>query len=152
MPKKGFKQSAEHIKKRSEALKITGVLPSFKGRKHSQETIKKISIANRGKTPWNRGKKCPEIGRAGELSSAWRGDDVGYGAVHDWIKKTLGKPSECKNCGTKEAKRFEWANISGEYKRDVNDWLRLCTKCHHKMDGSGNHKNRPQRSIKEKYG
>jgi len=27
---------------------------------------------------------------------------------------------------------IHWHNISGEYKRDVSDWIRLCAKCHKK--------------------
>lgn len=59
-----------------------------------------------------------------------------YGSTHDWIKRYFGKPNFCEHCGSKTAKKFEWANISGEYKRERTDWLRLCTSCHHKYDNS----------------
>ena len=42
----------------------------------------------------------------------------------------------CKYC-RKENCRFEWANISGEYKRDLNDWMNLCVSCHKKYDYTG---------------
>ena len=29
---------------------------------------------------------------------------------------------------------YEWANISGEYKRNRNDFLRLCRTCHRRFD------------------
>lgn len=58
-----------------------------------------------------------------------------YKALHYWVGQQLGKPSLCRHCGTTSAKRFEWANISGKYLKDVEDWVRLCKKCHCKMDG-----------------
>jgi hypothetical protein len=70
----------------------------------------------------------------GEKSWAWKGDKVGKEALHNWVQKNLGKPNKCEDCGTVEAKKFEWANISQKYKRDLKDWKRLCTKCHVKFD------------------
>ena len=67
-------------------------------------------------------------------NNAWKGDDVGYHGLHRWVVKMKGKPSLCEKCGTTKAKKFEWANKSGLYKRDVNDWIRMCTKCHHDYD------------------
>lgn len=71
----------------------------------------------------------------GENNWLWRGQRVTYSAVHAWIERLLGKPSLCSNCGSKDAKKYEWANISGKYLRKPEDWKRLCTKCHIKMDG-----------------
>ena len=70
-----------------------------------------------------------------ELTAHWKGDKVGYQGVHGWIRKIAGKPSLCENCGTTTAKKFEWANISSEYKRKRDDWKRLCVSCHQAMDG-----------------
>lgn len=53
-----------------------------------------------------------------------------YESAHVWIKRKLGKPNDCENCGTKTAKTYDWANISGDYKRDISDWKRLCRSCH----------------------
>ena len=39
----------------------------------------------------------------------------------------------CENCG--EQKSYDLANISGEYKRDINDFKWLCRSCHIKEDG-----------------
>jgi len=36
--------------------------------------------------------------------------------------------------GVRERARYEWANISGEYKRDVSDYIQLCPSCHRKFD------------------
>lgn len=66
----------------------------------------------------------------------WKGKKAGYFAIHMWLYKKLGQPNKCSNCNTTTAKRFEWANISKKYKRDINDWIRLCKKCHQKFDNS----------------
>lgn len=31
-------------------------------------------------------------------------------------------------------KVYQWSNISGEYKRNLADWQRLCAKCHQLYD------------------
>ena len=67
----------------------------------------------------------------------WKGDEAGYHAIHKWIIRKLGQPSLCEECGTTTAKRFEWANISGEYKRDFDDYKRLCKSCHALFDDIG---------------
>jgi hypothetical protein len=58
----------------------------------------------------------------------------GVAATHCWIAKNYGKADLCENDNSHTGKRFEWANISREYKRDRSDWKRLCPSCHRKMD------------------
>lgn len=64
----------------------------------------------------------------------WKGDNAGYDALHEWVERWAGKPNKCEHCGTTTSKRFEWSNKSGEYKRELSDWQRLCVKCHNKYD------------------
>lgn len=68
--------------------------------------------------------------KIGHLPHNWKGDEVGYFALHAWVRRKRGTPSKCEHCGTMTAKRFEWANISREYLRDLEDWVRLCKSCH----------------------
>lgn len=68
----------------------------------------------------------------------WKGDNIGYAGVHKWIQRTLGKPNLCSICGITNSKKYEWANISGEYKRDITDWKRLCVSCHRLYDDHSN--------------
>jgi len=68
-----------------------------------------------------------------EKNGMWKGDEVGYDALHEWIKKRLVKPKLCEIC--KKIPPYDLANISGEYKRKLNDWEFLCRKCHMKKDG-----------------
>lgn len=65
----------------------------------------------------------------------WKGDNVGYFGVHDWISKHFGQPKECKECGMKDRKRmYHWANLTGKYLRNIKDWKRMCVSCHRKYD------------------
>jgi len=64
----------------------------------------------------------------------WKGDKVGYQALHTWIRSRRGTPHKCEHCGRTDKKKYEWANISRKYKREINDWIRLCTKCHREFD------------------
>ncbi len=57
-----------------------------------------------------------------------------YIATHIWLRYHYGKANHCSNDKTHQSKKFEWANISGEYRRDVNDYKQLCPSCHRKMD------------------
>ena len=70
----------------------------------------------------------------GDKARNWKGDKAGYRALHNWIAGKLGKADHCSFDSTHESKRFTWANISGSYLRDINDWTQLCLKCHYAYD------------------
>lgn len=80
-----------------------------------------------------------KIGEAikGEKHGRWLGDGVSYKGLHLWLGRNFGRPSKCSRCGTTEAKRYEWANVSGNYSRDREDYARLCVSCHHLIDDTG---------------
>ena len=65
--------------------------------------------------------------------------DKEYVRVHDWIKRQLGKASLCKNCEVRKSysTNIHWANISGNYKYDIDDWMQLCPRCHRNFDVNG---------------
>ena len=67
-------------------------------------------------------------GKIGEESRRWKGDDASYIAKHMWLYKHYGKATRCENpnCQFKNPKRYEWANISGEHRRDRLDYMMLC--------------------------
>lgn len=78
---------------------------------------------------------CGKVGKQiGENNIKWKGDSVGYFALHAWIQRQYGKPQFCEHCKTSERRMYHWANVSKEYKRDRDDWLRLCVPCHRKFD------------------
>lgn len=89
------------------------------GRRHSKETKTKMSGS-----------------ALGEKNHEWKGDKVGYLALHDWVRNNFGTPKKCEHCGKEglTGQRINWANISGRYLRVKSDWVRLCVKCHRKFD------------------
>jgi len=56
----------------------------------------------------------------------------GYASIHLWVRKRKPKPKFCEHCQLKPPR--DLANISGEYLRDIKDYLYLCRSCHKKMD------------------
>lgn len=99
----------------------------------------------KGMVPWNKGTKgvCKSNKTSfkpgentGKSHHNWAGDSVGYDALHRWVSRRLGSPRNCDNCGSEKEKKYEWANLSGEYLRDESDWARLCASCHQLIDGS----------------
>lgn len=73
--------------------------------------------------------------RIGERHPQWKGEGAGYMALHNWLRRTAEKSGACAECG-KEGKT-DWANISGEYRRDLDDYLELCRSCHMRCDRGG---------------
>ncbi|MCK5625044.1 hypothetical protein KAI04_04330 [Candidatus Pacearchaeota archaeon] len=71
-----------------------------------------------------------------EKNVNWKGDNVGYSALHDWVKSNKEFLGKCEICGLESNNRriIEAANISGEYKRDINDFVWLCRSCHYWFD------------------
>jgi len=57
-----------------------------------------------------------------------------YRNLHHWIVCKKGKANMCENNPDHKSTRFHWANISGLYKKDVNDFKMLCPSCHKKFD------------------
>jgi hypothetical protein len=69
----------------------------------------------------------------GEAHSRWKGDAVGYSGIHMWVARNFVRPLTCDMCGASK-RRFEWANRSGKYTRERNDWMSLCVRCHRTYD------------------
>lgn len=90
--------------------------------------------SSKGRESKNKGKKFPQF--SGDKHYCWKGDNVGYFALHEWVVKNLGKPSRCEKCSRTDfpTSKMQWANKSGLYKRDLSDWVRLCVWCHGKAD------------------
>lgn len=59
-----------------------------------------------------------------------------YEALHQYIHKRLDptKPKNCQKCN--KEKLLQLANKSQQYKRDLDDWMWLCIKCHQAYDGN----------------
>jgi hypothetical protein len=69
---------------------------------------------------------------ANEKHPNWKGDKVGYDALHQWVSRNWGKAKECVNGHI--APKYEWSNLTGIYNRDRCNWRQLCISCHRKDD------------------
>lgn len=140
--KRWYKKNPEKAKlkarKVSETKKKQG---KWKGQDNPNYGSKKfIGESYKGK-PWNKGlnknthpslKKLSEE-NLGEKNPYWKGDQVGKSSLHNWIRKRKPKPKLCEDC--KKVPPYDLSNISGKYKRDVNDFKWVCRKCHMISDG-----------------
>jgi len=93
--------------------------------------------------PWNKGKKGLQVAwnkgikvsqTTGDKNGIWKGNEVGYVALHGWIRRQLGSANICSFNPDHKSKVFEYANISGAYLRDIDDFVSLCVKCHKEYD------------------
>jgi len=125
----------------------------------SDETRKKLSVWKPGRVSGMKGKTQTALARQKikeNTARYWEGKNFSdqhrtalsvakggsnrlygskeYDSVHRWIKRQLGSPASCSECNTKEAKVYDWANISQLYKKNLSDWKRLCRKCHVNYD------------------
>lgn len=74
-------------------------------------------------------------GRYGDKSSAWKGKKASYKAQHKWINERYGKADRCESIDClRISHTYEWANISGHYRRDIDDYIKLCRSCHQLFD------------------
>ncbi len=58
--------------------------------------------------------------------------ELSYRALHKWVIKNKPRSEACEECNS--FKKLDAANISGKYKKDINDFKWLCRKCHSKLD------------------
>jgi len=75
-----------------------------------------------------------KIGRFGPEHHGWKGENVSYSGLHAWARRTFTKTGRCEVCG--EERLTEWSNISGEYRREREDWREICRSCHRRLDGA----------------
>jgi len=86
-----------------------------KGHVFSDETLKKISQS-----------------RIGDKNPMWKGDNVGYFSLHEWVIIRFPKPELCECC--KKVPPHDLAN-KGIYNRELKNWEWLCRRCHMTKDG-----------------
>ena len=72
--------------------------------------------------------KCRTV--KGEKNPMWKGDKIQRDSIHNWVARQWGSPKKCEICGTETAKKFEWSNKYHSYRRNREDWQRVCKKCH----------------------
>lgn len=91
-------------------------------------------LAKLGKPNPSKGIKRPHIWD--EKHALWKGESVTYRTLHSWVVRRLGQPSKCINCNSDglSGRQIHWANISHDYHRELDDWMRLCARCHRAYD------------------
>jgi recombinational DNA repair protein RecR len=72
----------------------------------------------------------------GKDNGKWKGDDVSYTALHNWVRRHKPKIELCEIC--KKNKATDVSNISGKYKRNIRDYQWICKPCHRIRDGYTN--------------
>lgn len=117
MPKKGYKPTEEHKRKLRESN-----LNKQNGRHYSIDYEFK-----KGHKAWNKGKEYIQI--MNEKNGMWKGDKVGIGSIHSWVKRRKPKSFFCEKCG-KITDKLEASCINHMYKRDISCFRWLCHKCH----------------------
>ena len=75
-----------------------------------------------------------EVAKRGEDHPQWKGDSIAYSTIHRWITRVAVKTGVCSRCGVRRL--THWANLSGEYKRDVADFSEMCVPCHWHYDNA----------------
>jgi|GEM_PF-1178025 len=119
---------------------VKGNTPPFKGKKMPDKIRKKMSESRKeffknGGEIWNKDIKGlikPNSGSFIKTDKKFSGNMAEYKSLHIKIRKKYGNPKICMMCRTKD--KLEWANKSGNYLEDRDDWLSLCYKCHFVYD------------------
>lgn len=71
--------------------------------------------------------------KMGDKNPMWKGNNVGYYALHEWVRNHKPRPSLCERCHTKPP--HDLTNVSQAYHRDLSDWRWMCRTCHMISDG-----------------
>jgi len=72
-------------------------------------------------------------GKFGEQHPQWKGENVGYGALHIWLRAHKPKTGVCENCG--QARYTEYSMPHDGITRNLDDYEELCKPCHMRKDG-----------------
>jgi NUMOD3 motif len=84
---------------------------------HSAETRRRMSESKRG-----------------ELNPRWKGDGVGFHALHRWLNRNFPKAGVCEECGHEGKTEHAFKRHPEPYTREPDDYRELCRSCHLKFD------------------
>jgi hypothetical protein len=101
------------------------------GKKLSEETRKKISLATKGSNNPMYGKHHTERVKQ-FISKLNTKERVGYSRLHVRIRNKLSKPQFCQMCNIKPP--YDVACITNIYEDDLVNWAWYCRSCHKKYD------------------
>lgn len=70
--------------------------------------------------------------KTGTKHHNWKGESVGYHALHIWVNRNKVKTGVCSLCG---ANRYtEWGMMTENFSRNLDDYIEVCKPCHMRMD------------------
>lgn len=75
--------------------------------------------------------------KSGKEHPSWKGDDIKYAAIHNWLRSTFGKANKCESltCNGRNSRKYTWSLLKGkEYQRKRENFWMLCYSCHTKYD------------------
>ena len=110
------------------------------GKKHTEESRKKVSIALTGRASWNKDRKCPQLSR--ENNPSWKGGITPFNKIErkrfrdTVLNKVLERDDyTCQICGERGGKLQvdhiqPWADyVDGRF--DMDNCRTLCMGCHY---------------------
>jgi hypothetical protein len=57
-----------------------------------------------------------------------------YSVIHARLRRKYGLAPECVYCDDEQKHSFQWANVSGKYTTDIEDYLPMCHHHHNLLD------------------
>jgi hypothetical protein len=107
-----------------------------KEREKQSERMKGVLVGEKNPMYGKKGENASMFGKKDEKCPNWKGDEVGYRGIHMWVKKWKGSPHICEDCGkyVENLKAIDWSNNDHLYKRNLDDYVRRCRKCHNDYD------------------
>jgi hypothetical protein len=101
-----------------------------------------------GHKPWNKDLKGIHLSPKSEFKKGdnlgsehhlWMGEKAHVKTKHRWVMFHKGKAIQCLHCANKSPEKIiDWANVDHQYKRNLDDYIPLCRKCHRKYDKENN--------------
>jgi len=79
-------------------------------------------------------KKKIGLANTGNNNGQWKGNKVKYSSLHTWLRSHHKKSGVCHFCGRTDAKVYDWANVTGIYDRNIENYRETCRGCHIKLD------------------
>lgn len=97
----------------------------------------KFTPDHTGSIGYWRNKKRPDMAEKhkGMGNPMWKGDAIGKGGMHLWLRRNFEQTRLCEDCGAKDKSVYDWALLAGkDYERKRENYRRLCRSCHQKYD------------------
>jgi hypothetical protein len=99
------------------------------------EHVRFVSGHNaRGSTATPEKRRKTSESKRGERNPSWRGDAVGYNAIHSWLSRRHPRRGVCDHCGKSTPTQYAFLRHPEPHTRQREDYAELCSSCHLKLD------------------